>query len=122
MKIWKSYSGEHSAKLKIIGTFKTPVDAQKAVACFNELLAVENKEKGDNSYFSDEIMEVLRKHNSSTFSEIDVEQLDYFYKLHADGNKIVVETDELDIQVLIKLMINYGAKIELFSRHDYPIS
>ena len=43
MKIWKSFSGEHSAKLKVIGTFKTVDDAKKTQDLFNRLLEVEDK-------------------------------------------------------------------------------
>lgn len=121
MKIWKSFSGEHSAKLRIVGSFKTETDAQKAVNCFNDLLAVEHKDKGSNPYFSDEIMDVIKKHNFHTFNENDPDQLDYFYKLEADGNEIVVDTDEVEIQALMKILLNYGAKVEVYSKHDYPI-
>lgn len=121
MKIWKSFSGEHSAKLRIVGTFKTATDAQKAVDCFNDLLDVKDKAKGGNLYFSDEIMEVMNKHNMHSFAETDPEQLDYFYTLDRHNNQIIVNTDELEIQALVKILINYGAKIEMFSKHDYPI-
>jgi len=120
MKIWKSFSGEHSAKLRIIGTFKTEEDAEKAANCFNDLLAVENKDKGNNLYFSEEIMEVIRNHDFHYFNENDPEQLDYFYELEANGNKIVVDTDEVEIQALMKVLLSFGAKIEVYSRHNYP--
>lgn len=122
MKIWNSFSGEHSAKLRIVGKFKTNEEANKAVACFNDLLNVPNKERGTNPYFSDGISKVLTKHNLHYFTENDPEQLDFFHKLEAYGNEIVVETDEVEVQALIKVMLSYGAKIELYSRHNYPMS
>lgn len=60
MRIWKSFSSDHSAKLRIIGTFKTAADAQDAANLFNALLAVEDKSKGGN--FSNELMEVLKNY------------------------------------------------------------
>jgi len=120
MKIWLSFSGEHSAKLRIIGTFKTSGDADKAAACFNDLLTIENKKRGSNLYFSDEVSQVMTKHKMHLFSENDPEQLDFFQSLHPEDRQIIINTDEVEIQALIKIMINYGAKIEIYSKHDYP--
>lgn len=120
MKVWKAFSGDHSAKLRIIGTFKTIEDAKKAADLFNELLAVGNKDKGKNLYFSDEIMEVLDKHNFHWFNEHDPEQLDLYSELEPKENKIIVETDEEDVQALLKVLLRNGARIELYSQHDYP--
>jgi len=120
MKVWKAFSGDHSAKLRIIGTFKTAQDAKEAVAIFNELLAVENKGKRGNLYFSDELMEVFSERNFSWFSEHDPEQLDLYYELKPEGNKIIVETDEVEVQALLKVLLHKAARIELYSRHYYP--
>ncbi len=120
MKIWKSFAGEHSANLKIVGTFKTEQDAQKAINCFNDLVAVKDKSNGGNLYFSDELVAVMTTHNFHLFGENDAEQLDYFSELSAQGNRIIVETDEVEIQALIKVLVNYHAQIEIYSKHDYP--
>jgi len=45
MKIWRSFSVDHSAKLKIIGSFKTPQNAEEAANAFNALKEVPNKNK-----------------------------------------------------------------------------
>lgn len=120
MKIWRSFSADHSAKLKIIGTFKTAKDAEEAATIFNALLAVKNKDKGSNDAFSNEIMEVLKRYNFSSFSEHDPEQLELFSQLKPAGNRIIVETDEIEIQALLKVLVHNGAKIKIYSKHDYP--
>lgn len=119
MKIWKSFSSEHSAKLRIIGKFKTEADAQNAADFFNELIDVSDKTDGGNPYFSDELMDLFKKHNFNTFNEHDAEQADYYYKLEPTGRQIEILTDELEVQAVIKTFIRWGAKIELYSRHDY---
>jgi hypothetical protein len=119
MKIWKSFAGEHSAKLRIVGTFKTEDDAQKAATFYNALIDVEDKTKGNNLYFSDELKNLFEEYNFNSFNENDSEQADYFYKFKPNGNEIEVLTDELDIQSIIKVFIRWGAKIEIYSRHDY---
>ena len=119
MKIWKSFAGEHSANLRIVGTFKTEKDAQKAANCFNDLLDVEHKNKGENLYFSDEISEIMTKHHFQSLNENDIEQLDYFDKMTVDNNGIIVNTNELEIQVILKTLLRYGAKIEVYSKDNY---
>lgn len=119
MKVWKSFAGEHSAKLRIIGKFKTEEDAQKAANFFNDLIDVEDKSDGGNTYFSQELMDLFSKHNFSSFNEHDAEQADYYYKLSPEGKEIEILTDELEVQAVIKTFIRWGAKVELYSRHDY---
>ena len=86
---------------------------------FNELIDVTDKSNGGNQYFSDELSELFKKHDFYSFNGHDAEQLDYFYKVKPNGKEIEVLTDELDVQSIIKIFINWGAKIELYSRHDY---
>lgn len=117
MKIWKSFSSEHSAKLRITGTFKTIKDANDAATAFNELL--EKRVVEDESYpFPKEISEVMNKYQVY-LNRSAVEDLDYIYPLDVDGKKIVVETDDFAIQALSQVFVRYGAKIEIYSRHDY---
>jgi hypothetical protein len=37
-----------------------------------------------------------------------------------DGSSIVVTTDETDVQALLKVLLDKGARIEVYSAHDYP--
>ena len=115
MKIWKSFSGDHSAKLKIVGEFKTRQDAEEAAEYFNRLIHVEDKDRS-----SDELKEFFKKYGYAAFNYEDPKQMDYFYEVEPKGNKIIVETDELEIQAIIKIFIDHEAKIEILSRHHYP--
>jgi len=38
------------------------------------------------------------------------------------GNQIVVRTDEPDVSAFLKLMIDKGARVEVYSAHNYPDS
>lgn len=120
MKIWKSFSGEHSAKLKIVGKFKTIEDAKKAETLFNGLLQIEDKysSKPDRSY-SDEVSKFIMDNNFPLLPN-DIEQLEYIYPIEADGKTIEVLTDDWAIHPLIQAMVHFGAKVEVYSRHDYP--
>lgn len=123
MKIWKSFSGEHSAKLRIIASFKTTEDAKKAEDLFNHLLQVEDKySKTPNvtgKSYSDEMLKFLMDNNFS-IAPNDIEQLEYSYPLEAIGKKIEVNTDDWAIHPLLQAMIHFGAKVEVYSKHDYP--
>jgi hypothetical protein len=124
MKIWNSYSGEHSAKLKIIGTFKSVEDATTAENLFHELYKIAEQEKiEENNFYQDpEFKIIAEKYNfySATFQ--DIKDLVYFgHSFERDRNKITIFTDDLEVQGLIKILIDNSAKIELYSKHDYPI-
>jgi len=120
MKIWNSNSVEHSAKLKIIATFKSVNDAKEAAEIFNVILNCEQREGKGQLTFSEEMMEILNRYNFNPLNGKDLEQFDYFYPLETEGNKIVVDTDELEIQALMKVLLDKGAKVEVYSKHDYP--
>lgn len=119
MKIWKSFSSEHSAKLRITGTFKTIEDANEAAQAFNELLSIENRYADNEIYpFSDEIREVMNKYQIYLNPSAG-EDLDYLYPVTVEGKKIIVETDDFAIQAISQVFIRYQAKVEIYSRHNY---
>jgi hypothetical protein len=120
MKIWKEFAADHSAKLKIVGKFKTIEDASKAAETINDLIEIDHNELESKSLIDGELGEVLKKHNLSIFNENDPGQMVYFSGVKPEGNTIVIYTDEVEIQALIKIFINFSAKINILSRHDYP--
>lgn len=117
MKIWKSFSGEHSARLRIIGTFKTSDDAKKAESLFNRLLAVEDRHSDDEQSYTKEMLDFFMTNNFSVQPK-DIEDLDYFSEIEAMGNKIVVHTDDWALTPLMQTIIYYGGKVEVYSRHN----
>lgn len=121
MKVWNSITSEHSAKLRIVGSFKTVEKAREAAIAFNEFLDLDESDikPEPGLYFSDKVGEVMKK-TDVHLTEHDPESFCYFYPIEADGNQIIIETDELEIQGIMKVLIAKGAKIELYSKHDYP--
>ena len=120
MKIWKSFSAEHSAKLRIVGTFKNADDAKAAESLFNDLLKVDEKELQSKSLLNGELSRILQSNNFMSFNEHDPEQMMYFSPVEAVDNKIVINTDELEIQAVLKILLHKGAAIKIHSKHDYP--
>jgi hypothetical protein len=117
MKVWQAYSSEHSASVKIIGTFATPDAASGAAALFNRLLDIKDKfQVEDSSGFLREIMDSCRESNLADFSAADAPQLKFFETIIPAGREIRVEVNATEIQALLKVLIHYGARIEIVSR------
>jgi hypothetical protein len=74
-----------------------------------------------DSRFSDEMLKLLGELKSYSLGPVDVEQFRYEYSLERDGTEISIRTEELDVQGFLKVMVDKGARVEIFSAHDHPI-
>lgn len=128
MKIWTGYGSEHSMNLVMIGHFKDAGDAAKTKRVIEQLteqvLADEKDgliELGHYSQrYTDGMMNVLRDAKFPTIGPSEVEQFGYDFSVEIKEDKIVITTEEADVSALFKLLIAHGAKVEVFSAHDYP--
>jgi hypothetical protein len=123
MKVWRGYGSEHSMNLVMIGQFKSIEDAKKTKEEM-DLLTKELTNKIDvgrplNRY-GDEVLDLLGKINCHILAPSELEQFLYEFTSEVEGEKVILTTEESDISAFVKLMINKGAKIEIFSAHDYP--
>jgi len=124
MKIWYGYGSEHSMNLVMIGQFKTVGDAKKVKDAI-DLLMQELPEKIDigsppDRYEDDVRKLLLDKVNCSSISLLELEQFLYDTHTEIKDNKIILTTEEADVSAFFKLMIAEGAKVEIFSAHNYP--
>lgn len=123
MKIWKSFSAEHSAKLRIVGTFQETKDINSAKEAIEALTGEVMKQDVCSllkASYTPEIEDVLKQKNLYCIGEEDLIHFTHAHNIDYSNTTITINTDELDIQGLIKIMINNGAKIEIYSKHDYP--
>jgi Family of unknown function (DUF6375) len=123
MKIWNSYGSEHSMNLVMIGQFKTADDAERtkqSIDLFTRELADEIEVGRSRDRFGNKVLDLLNKAECHILSPSDLEQFLYEVDSRVDEDKIIITTDESDISAFMKLMIHNGAKIEVFSAHDYP--
>ena len=117
MRLWQTYSSEHSARVKIIGTFETPDNASQAAALFNRLLELRERfPDAEAAGAWPDIEETCRQNNLTGFLPSDAPQLSTFETIFPAGTEIRVEAGGTDIQALLKVLIHYGARIELVSR------
>jgi len=128
MKIWNGYGSEHSMNLVLIGRFKQAQDAEKVVKDIDKLSAQVSKDESYNisfgdpedQRFSDDMRSLLDSLKLYTLGPADLGQLVFDYQLRREGDRITITTDEAEVSAFVKLFIEAGAKVEVFSAHNYP--
>ncbi len=123
MKIWRGYGSEHSMNLVMIGQFKSVDDARKTKQTIDQLtekLADKIEVGRTRNRFEDEVSALLKDANIYTLSPLELEQFLYDVSTRIEEDKLILTTDESEVSAFMKLMIDRGAKIEIFSAHDYP--
>lgn len=128
MRIWSGYGSEHSMNLVLIGKFKRVQDAEKVEKEIDKLSAQAAKDDSDsipfakpeNQRFSDDMLSLLCSLNVHSLAPSELGQLVSDYRLEREDGRITVTTDEADVSAFVKLFIEAGAKVEVFSAHDYP--
>ena len=123
MKIWYGYGSEHSMNLVMIGHFKNTEDSGKAYRLIQQLTN-ELKDKIDvdpqRDRFDEDVMNVLKETGCYNLSPIELQQFLYDVSTRLDKDKIIITTDESEISAFLKVMIENGAKVEIYSAHNYP--
>lgn len=128
MKIWRGYGTEHSANLVMIGSFKDVASAEIAKDIIEKLTATLESEETSGRLvvgeptdrYGENVLQVLSELDVHNVRPTELEQFLYPLELKREGDSIVITTEETDIQALIKVMMDRGARIEIYSRHDYP--
>jgi len=125
MKIWNSFGSEHSANLVMVGRFKDAASAEKAKEVIDKIsdfvLNSEEKFEGVNHY-SDQALELLKTVNFYSVSPAEFEQFRYEVMPTLEGDKLVLRTDDVEISAVLKIMVENGARVEVYSAHTYPDS
>lgn len=127
MKIWEGYGSEHSANLIMIGRFKEVKDAKETLQKIEKLKEQVDKENQDGSIvvggatdrYSDEMLRLLGELNIGSLGPNELEQFAYDVSIEQNEKELVFKTDEVDVAAFFKILIHEGAKVEIFSRHEY---
>lgn len=123
MKIWHGYGSEHSTNLVMIGHFKSPGDAeetQKLIEQLSEGLSDKIDIGTSRDRFGEDVLELLKEINCNILSPFELEHFLYDKHTRVEGDKIILTTEETEVSAFFKLMITKGAKVEIYSAHDYP--
>jgi len=123
MKIWHGYGSEHSMNLVMIGHFKSSEDAektQKLIGLLSEGLRDKIEIGKSRDRFGEDVLTLLRETNCYSLSPVELEQFLYDTNIYVEGDKLILTTEESEVSVFLKLMIDSGAKVEIYSAHEYP--
>jgi hypothetical protein len=123
MKTWNGYGSEHSMNLVMIGYFKNIDDAEKTQKVINRLSErlIGKVDFGDlRDHFPSDVLDILREEECYSLSPNELEQFLCEANTRVEGDKIILTTDESDVSAFFKLMVMKGARVEIFSAHDYP--
>ncbi|ASP47403.1 DUF6375 family protein [Cognaticolwellia beringensis] len=123
MKIWTSYGSEHSMNLVMVGTFKTAEDATQAKELserLTEVLQHKVELDGQTTRFPDDVRDVLRNENFHSLSPQEVEHFSYEHWIEQEKETLIFKTEESEFSAFLKLFLDKGAKVEVYSAHDFP--
>lgn len=125
MKIWHSYGSEHSMDLVLIGTFETISGVEAAIERMDALKVLAEAEWSDDHWrHQDELMpstltDRLRELELYEMGRSDVDIYAYEHSIERDGSTIRIGTEESEVQGFLKVLIHLGARVEVFSRHNW---
>lgn len=128
MKIWNGYGSEHSMNLVLIGRFKQVRDAEKVEKDITKLTAQALEDDShsllfagpDDQRFSEKMLSLMSNLKIVTLGPSDLGQLLSEHNIERKDDQITVKTDEAEVSAFVKLFVEAGAKVEIFSAHDYP--
>jgi hypothetical protein len=70
--------------------------------------------------YTEKMLTLLQKTHVHDVRPSELEQLAYDVNIKVDDAKLVLTTDESDVSAFLKIMVDHGARVEVYSAHDYP--
>lgn len=125
MRIWHSYGSEHSMDLVLVGTFETVSGAEAAIERMQALKGLAEAEWSDDSWrrpderMPDTLVDELSKLKLYEMGRSDVDIYAYEHSVERKGSTVRVWTEESEVQGFLKVLIHLGARVEVFSRHNW---
>jgi hypothetical protein len=124
MKIWTGHGSEHSYNLILVGHFVDETKARITEQRFDRLTAAATSELPELGWDADQrlttgLREILDELKAWNLSRSDIENFAYEHTVRRSGSELRIETDEGEIQGFLKVLIDGGARIEVFSAHDW---
>ncbi len=128
MKIWYEHGSEHSANLVMIGHFEEATEATKAKEIIDALTVQVRKEQENGTLvlgrpsdrYGNEMLDLLGRLDVASIGPSELEQFAYEVNIEVVDKTVVVTTEEFDIAAFLKVLFLRGARVEVYSAHDYP--
>lgn len=128
MKVWTGYGTEHSYRLVMIGRFKEAKEAEEVKQIIDRLTTQVMDEEDLPSFdatprsrrYSRPMLELMTELNLISIGSTELEQLRYDVNYEVKETSIIFKTDEIDVAAFVKILVEKGARVEMYSAHDYP--
>ncbi len=128
MKLWFGHGSEHSMNLVMIGQFEDARQAASAKQRIDQVTELVSAEVDDGAIeigeqadrFTEAMLDLLRTANLYTLGPAELEQFAYDINVAIEDTMVVVTTDEIDVSAYLKILLESGARVEVFSAHNYP--
>lgn len=128
MKFWNGYGSEHSMNLVMIGQFQTSSEAATAkqvIGSLTDQVTADEKagliEVGSQTTrFTDGMVELMSKLKVYSIGSAELEQFAYDVSVQVENDRVILTTDEIDVSAFLKVMLDQGARVEVFSAHNFP--
>ena len=65
-------------------------------------------------------MDLFKEVETYIVAPAELAQFNYEFSVGLKGDTVVLTTEEYDVSAFLKILVNGGARVEVFSRHDYP--
>lgn len=125
MRIWYSYGSEHSMDLVLVGTFETVTGAEAAIEKMEALKTLAGSEWSDDDWSRQDermpgsLMDGLRELELYNMGRSDVDIYSFEHSVERRDSTVRVWTEESEVQGFLKVLIHLGARVEVFSRHNW---
>lgn len=125
MRIWNGYGSEHSMDLVLIGRFQTVTGAKAAEERMEALKALAEDKWSDDDWRSPdermprELGQALAEMNLYDMGRYDVDIFALDHSVTRTAETVRIWTDESDVQGFLKVLLHYGARVEVFSHHEW---
>jgi hypothetical protein len=111
--------------LVLVGTFEAVSGAEAAIERMKALKVLADAGWSDDDWRRrDErmpmtLVEELAKLELYDMGRSDVDIYAFDHSVERKGSTVLIQTDESDVQGFLKVLIHLGARVEVFSRHDW---
>ena len=127
MKIWNAFGTEHSMNLVMIGRFKEVRNAEEAKRLIDRLtehvideVDAAHETGSAQRRYSEAMRDILKEEKVYDIAPAELDQFRYDVSVYQREDEVSVRTDEVDISAFLKVLIDKGARVEIYSGHDYP--
>jgi hypothetical protein len=69
--------------------------------------------------YTDKMLDYLRGIEVYSIGPPELEQFGYDFTIEIDDDKVIITTEEIDVSAFLKVLLNKGARVEVYSAHHY---